>query len=88
MTIATDDVRALVEDALRRDAPFATQRERFRQSVVRRAYDRYTGGVSGVTASPEAGETKRIFSSWRVADPRTVQVLLSIRDGMTLIRRA
>ena len=30
----------------RRDAPFATQRERFRQSLIRRAYDRYTGGVA------------------------------------------
>ena len=27
-------------------APFATQRERFRQSLMRRAYDHYTGGVA------------------------------------------
>ena len=28
------------------------------------------------------------FNEHVAADPRTVQVLLSIRDGMTLIRRA
>ena len=46
LTLAADDVRALVDEARRRDAPFATQRERFRQSLMRRAYDRYTGGVA------------------------------------------
>ncbi len=44
LTISGDDVRGLIDDARRRDAPFSTQRDRFRQSLIRRAYDRYTGG--------------------------------------------
>src|SRR5205814_1976962 len=37
LTLAADDVREMVDEARRRDAPFATQRERFRKSLMRRA---------------------------------------------------
>jgi len=40
------------------------------------SFDRYTGGIAGVTASPEAGETKRIFDSWTAVDPQTVRFKL------------
>ena len=73
LTIPADEVRTLVDEARRRDAPFATQRERFRQSFVRRAYDRYTGGVAieldehdfGVALLADTGSRKAIDGCWR-----------------------
>ncbi len=41
------ELAELVRDARARGAAFASQRERFRSSLLRRAYDRYTGGVPG-----------------------------------------
>ena len=41
---------------------------------------------SGTVVDGEAGPIVR-FNEHVAADPRTVQVLLSVRDGMTLIRR-
>jgi DNA helicase IV len=46
LTFSAEEVRSLVADARRRRAPVATQRERFRQALLRRAYDRYTGGIA------------------------------------------
>jgi DNA helicase IV len=46
LTFTADELRELVDDIRQRRAPLATQRERFRQTLFRRAYDRYTGGVA------------------------------------------
>jgi DNA helicase IV len=77
LTIAAGDVQGLVDEARRREAPFATQRERFRQSLIRRAYDRYTGGVAieldehdfGVALLADAQSRKAIDSCWRSVSP-------------------
>ncbi|MDP9335884.1 MAG: AAA family ATPase, partial [Actinomycetota bacterium] len=88
LTLETDDVRALVDAARRRDAPFATQRERFRQSLVRRAYDRYTDGVAieldehdfGVALLADAESRKAIDACWRSVSPvGLVRTLLTQR---------
>jgi DNA helicase IV len=73
LTLEAGEVRALVDDTRRRDAPFATQRERFRQSLIRRAYDRYTGGVAieldehdfGVSLLADPESRKAIDGCWR-----------------------
>ncbi|HEV7525600.1 MAG TPA: UvrD-helicase domain-containing protein [Acidimicrobiia bacterium] len=93
-TLAPDDVRALVADARRRDAPFATQRERFRQSLVRRAYDRYTGGVAieldehdfGVALLADAQSRKAIDGCWRSVSP--VALVRSLLTQRGLLARA
>ena len=36
----------------------------------------------------EDGDTIAAFNEHVAADPRSVQVLLTVRDGMTVIRRA
>ena len=61
----------------RRDVPLATQRERFRQSLVRRAYDRYTGGLAlelaeddfGAELLANATSRKTIDGIWRSVNP-------------------
>ena len=61
------ELDALVDDARRRDARRSRpQRERFRQALVRRAYDRYTGGVA-----LELDETD--FGTELLADARVAQ---------------
>jgi DNA helicase IV len=40
------ELHALVDEARGRDVSFGARRERFRTSLLRRAYDRYTGGVA------------------------------------------
>ncbi len=88
LTLDADDVRALVGAARGRDAPFATQRERFRQSLVRRAYNRYTGGVAleldehdfGVALLADPESRKAIDSCWRSVSPvGLVRALLTQR---------
>jgi len=94
LTLATDDVRALVDAARRRDAPFATQRERFRQSLVRRAYDRYTGGVAieldehdfGVSLLADAVSRKAIDGCWRSVSP--VALVRSLLTQRAFLARA
>jgi DNA helicase IV len=94
LTLDADDVRALVGDARRRDAPFATQRERFRQSLVRRAYDRYTGGVAieldehdfGVALLADAESRKAIDSCWRSVSP--VGLVRSLLTQRAFLSRA
>jgi len=46
LTFSSEEIRELVADARRRGAPVSTQRERFRRTLLLRAYDRYTGGVA------------------------------------------
>ena len=88
LTLAADDVREMVDEARRRDAPFATQRERFRKSLMRRAYDRYTGGVAieldendfGRALLADAESRKAIDGCWRsVSAVGLVRSLLSQR---------
>jgi len=77
ITFTADEVRALVETARGRDAPFATQRERFRQSLTRLAYDRYTGGVAieldegdfGAALLADPATRKTIDGCWRSVSP-------------------
>ncbi len=94
MTIDADDVRDLVDEARRRDAPFATQRERFRQSLIRRAYDRYTGGVAieldesdfGAALLGDAESRKAIDGCWRSVSP--VALVRSLLTQRAFLARA
>jgi len=94
LTLDPDDVRALVDDARRRDAPFSTQRERFRQSLVRRAYDRYTGGVAieldehdfGVALLADSEPRKAIDGCWRSVSP--VGLVRSLLTQRAFLARA
>jgi len=88
LTLVADDVREMVDEARRRDASFATQRERFRKLLVRRAYDRYTGGVAieldendfGSALLADAESRKAIDGCWRsVSAVALVRSLLSQR---------
>src|SRR4029077_6717296 len=75
--LSAEDVRALVDTARGRDAPFATQRDRFRQSLVRLAYDRYTRGVAleideddfGAALLGDPDSRKAIDGCWRSVSP-------------------
>ncbi len=77
LTFTADDVRALLADARRRPAPFSTQRERFRQALVRRAYDRYTGGIAielderdfASELLADAASRKAIDGVWKTVNP-------------------
>ena len=94
LAIEPSDVRALVDDARRRDAPFATQRERFRQSLIRRAYDRYTGGVAigldesdfGAALLADAPSRKAIDGCWRSVSP--VALVRSLLTQRAFLARA
>jgi DNA helicase IV len=94
LTLDAADVRELVADARRRDAPFATQRERFRQMLVRRAYDRYTGGVAigldehdfGEAMLADAPSRKAIDGCWRSVSP--VALVRSLLTQRALLARA
>jgi DNA helicase IV len=94
LTLEADDVREIVDEARRRDAPFATQRERFRKSVVRRAYDRYTGGVAieldendfGAALLADAESRKAIDACWRSVSP--VGLVRSLLTQRAFLARA
>jgi DNA helicase IV len=94
LTIAGADVRTLIDDARRRDAPFSTQRDRFRQSLIRRAYDRYTGGVAieldendfGAALLADAQSRKAIDACWRSVSP--VALVRSLLTQRALLARA
>ena len=88
LTLGADEIRALVVEARRRTAPFATQRERFRQSLMRRAYDHYTGGVAieldehdfGVALLADPESRKALDGCWRSVSAVTlVRTLLTQR---------
>jgi DNA helicase IV len=94
LTLARADVQAIVDDARRRDAPFATQRERFRQSIVRRAYDRYTRGVAielderdfGIALLADPESRKAIDGCWRSVGP--VALVRSLLTQRAFLARA
>ncbi len=94
LTIGADEVRDLVDDARRRAAPFATQRERFRQSLVRHAYDRYTGGLAieldehdfGTGVLGDSESRRAIDGCWRSVRP--VALVRSLLTGRALLARA
>lgn len=46
------------------------------------------GGRAATDADDDTARAIRAFNDHVAADPRTVQVLLTVRDGITLIRRA
>jgi caffeoyl-CoA O-methyltransferase len=52
------------------------------------AADNTLRGGSVLDPDDEGGRTMDAFNRHVAADPRTVQVLLTVRDGVTLIRRA
>jgi DNA helicase IV len=88
LVLSSNEVRALVDAARGREAPFATQRDRFRQSLVRLAYDRYTGGVAleldeddfGAALLGEPESRKTIDGCWRsVSAVALVRALLTQR---------
>jgi DNA helicase IV len=92
LTLPADDVHDLVREARSRGASFAAQRERFRQMLVRRAYDRYTGGVAleldeqefGAELLADAASRKAIDACWRsVNGPGLVRSLLTQRAVLT-----
>ena len=94
LTLEADDVLEVVSEARRRDAPFATQRERFRKSLVRRAYDRYTGGVAieldendfGAALLADAESRKAIDACWRSVSP--VGLVRSVLTQRAFLARA
>jgi DNA helicase IV len=94
LTLEADDVREMVAEARRRDASFATQRERFRKSLVRRAYDRYTGGVAieldendfGSALLADAESRKAIDGCWRSVSP--VGLVRSLLTQRAFLARA
>jgi len=94
LALAADDVRALVEAARRRDAPVATQRERFRQSLVRKAYELYTGGVAieldegdfGAGLLADAESRRAIDGCWRTVSP--VALVRSLLTQRAFLARA
>jgi DNA helicase IV len=94
LTLEAHDVREIVDEARRRDAPFATQRERFRKSLVRRAYDRYTGGVAieldendfGAALLADAESRKAIDACWRSVSP--VGLVRSLLTQRAFLARA
>jgi DNA helicase IV len=77
LVLSADDVRALVDATRKRDAPFSTQRDRFRQALVRLAYDRYTRGVAleldeddfGAALLGDLRSRKAIDGCWRTVSP-------------------
>jgi DNA helicase IV len=95
LRFSAEELRALVDDARQRRAPLATQRERFRLALFRRAYERYTSGVAielderdftaEVMADPES--RKAVDAMWKSVNAvGLVRSLLTQRN--TLARAA
>jgi len=85
------EVQALIDEIRARDAPIATHRERFRRALLRRAYDRYTGGLALELAEDEFGtelladatSRKAIEGVWRSVNPAgLVRSLLTQRTAL------
>jgi DNA helicase IV len=85
------ELEELVIEARARGAAFANQRERFRQTLMRRAYDRYTRGVAiELDESDFAAELlgdvtarKAIDGCWRTVNgPALVRSLLTQRAAL------
>jgi DNA helicase IV len=94
LAFSAGEVQALVDAARRRDAPFATQRERFRQSLLRFAYERYTGGVAleldegdfGAALLADRAARKAIDGCWRSVSP--VALVRSLLTQRAFLARA
>jgi len=91
LSFEATEVQALIDEIRARDAPVATQRDRFRQAWVRRAYDRYTGGLALELAEDEFGaelladavSRKVIDAVWRSVNPAgLVRSLLTQRAAL------
>jgi len=80
--ISADEIGELVAAACHRVMPFSSQRERFRHSLARRAYDGYTGGVALATDEQE-------FSAAVLADPanrKAIDACWRSVNGVALVR--
>jgi DNA helicase IV len=86
-----DELAAIVDDVRARGASFSAQRERFRQMLIRRAYERYTGGVAieldedefGAGLLTDAASRKVIDGCWRsVNGVALVRSLLTQRAAL------
>jgi DNA helicase IV len=76
------ELHALVDEARGRDVSFGARRDRFRRSLMRRAYDRYTGGVA-----IELDETD--FGAELLADPparKAIDALWKSVNALGLVR--
>jgi DNA helicase IV len=91
LVFTADEIVALVSDLRSRAAPVSVQRERFRQAIVRRAYDRYTGGVAieldeedfGRELFADTEARKTIDSMWKSMNPVSlVRALLTQRSAL------
>jgi DNA helicase IV len=87
-------LRVLVDDVRRRDLPVATQRQRFREAIVRSAYLRYTRGELLGTDAAEWGaelladtaNRKAVDSCWRAVNP--VGLVRSLLTQKAVLARA
>jgi DNA helicase IV len=77
LALGATEVQALVDDALARGGPFTTRRERFRRLLLRRAYERYSGGIALELDETEFNEElladatsrKAIDGVWKPVNP-------------------
>ncbi len=89
--IGGDDLRTMVKEVRARDVPFATQRLRFREALVRRAYNVYTGGEALGLAEDEFGadllteprNRKAVDATWKPVNAiGLVRALLTQRAAL------
>jgi DNA helicase IV len=77
LAFSSAELRALVDDARSRGTTLSSQRERFRQTLLRRAYDQYTGGIAieldegdfGNELLATSPSRKAIDDLWRTVSP-------------------
>jgi DNA helicase IV len=89
-----DELGALVADVRRRSLPVATQRQRFRESLVRAAYAQYTRGeLLGTDATEwgaellaDAANRKAVDGCWRPVNP--VGIVRSLLTQKAALARA
>jgi DNA helicase IV len=94
ISFSAGELYALVDEARSRDVSFGARRERFRRSLLRAAYDRYTRGVAieldegdfGTELLADTKARKAIDALWKPANgPALVRSLLTQR---TFLARA
>jgi DNA helicase IV len=94
ISFSAEALSELVASVRERGAPFATQRERFRTALLRRAYDSYTGGVAlemdeaefGRELLADAVARKAIDGCWKSTNP--VSLVKSLLTQKTFLARA